>query len=116
MPRLKKGPEPEDRITLELRPSLEPKGYYIVHVSVDGQDLLSIWCDRIAVFPGKPPMYSLSVRGIDICGISTKMMTVRASVLDAISGNALVALGKYVKVEDDDGRKPRDVRPAADQP
>lgn len=97
-------PPIDDRMTLELRVSREPKGYYIVHVFIDGEDMAQIWCDHIAVYPGKPPMYSLSLGDFSICGLSTKLMTVRPEAKGAISQQALTALGKYVQVTEGDGK------------
>jgi hypothetical protein len=98
--RRKKPVEMWERTTVELRPSLDPKGYLIAHVMVDGQEVVSIWCNDIKVLPGKPPMYSLEYTGgghLDIAGVPTNKMTIDSRLKGTILDETVKYLGKYAE-------------------
>jgi hypothetical protein len=91
-----------ERTTVELRPSNDPEGYIVAHVMVDGQEVVSIWCNKIGVFPMNPPMYSLeydckSGCHLNICGISTPKIKIDSRI-KGIPEATIKALGKYAEV------------------
>ena len=84
-------------VTMDLRYSLDPPGYYIVRVLVNGIDVVGIWCDKISVYPGKPPMFDLIYKGFSVAGVSGQM-TVDRYTLSRMPGDTIAALGEYCKV------------------
>ncbi len=89
-----------DRTTLELKPCLEPEGQFIVKVRVDGEYILSISCDHIGVYGGKPPTYSLEHGKFGIAGIAAKLMIIDPSLKDTIPEATRSLLGEAVRVAD----------------
>ena len=94
-----KQPSLEDRVTLEVGASSDPKGYYIVKVLIDGVCLVGVWCDRISVYLGEPPCYCLYHKELNVAAFASKLLTVKSGAKTAISDEALKALGKCAEIK-----------------
>lgn len=88
--------------TLELRGSLDPKGYLIVRVFVEGEEspASGIWCDRISVFAGRPPVYILSHKGLTVASVCAQKMVMHREMMSRIPAETIAALGSYVTVQE----------------
>ncbi len=94
-----KKPSISDRIELELHMSHDPPNQYIMQVWLDGECLLTIWCDHIGVYPTtKPPVFTLSMHGEEVSSLSGKVLRIRWDAAKVIPEASIAMLGKYVEV------------------
>ncbi|MDD5338187.1 MAG: hypothetical protein PHG35_02080 [Dehalococcoidales bacterium] len=96
---MSKQPRIEDRIELELHRSQDLEGYYIMQVWLDGECLLTIWCDNIGFYPtARPPMYTLEMGGVGVSFLSSKVLRVRWDAAELIPKETLDMIKNYVKI------------------
>lgn len=89
----------EQRMMFALKPARsEDAGQFIVDVFLDDQLLHNIWCDRVTVYNGKPPMYSLYVGDFEVITLTGRLMVIYPEVKGVINEQTRAVLGDYVKV------------------
>lgn len=76
----------------------EDAGQFIVDVFLDDQMLHNIWCDRVTVYNGKPPIYCLYMGGFEVITLTGRLMVIYPEVKDVINEHTRAVLGEYVKV------------------